>query len=113
MAREMKVVLTDDIDGSEAAETVRFGIDQGTYEIELSSENAEKLRGVLAPYIAKGRRVAASSRPARARRSSGAAAGSGNLNAKIREWAKENGIEVSERGRIAQSVIDSYHQAHA
>ncbi|WP_029090351.1 histone-like nucleoid-structuring protein Lsr2 [Brevibacterium album] len=112
MAREMKVVLTDDIDGSEAAETVRFGIDQGTYEIELSSENAEKLRAALAPYISKGRRVAASSRPARARRST-PSAGSNNVNAKIREWAKENGIEVSERGRIAQSVIDAYHQAHA
>ena len=111
MAREMKVVLTDDIDGSEAAETVRFGLDQGTYEIELSDENAEKMRAAFAPYIAKARRVAATQRAGRPRRSSGGQ--DGNLNAKIREWAKEQGKQVSERGRISQAIIDEYHEAHA
>lgn len=110
MAREMKVVLTDDIDGTEAAETVRFGIDQGTYEIELSDENAEKLRAAFAPYIAKARRVAASQRAGRPRRAAGGQ--DSNLNAKIREWAKDQGKQVSERGRIAQAIIDEYHAAH-
>ena len=113
MAREMKVILTDDIDGSEAAETVRFALDQGTYEIELSSENAEKLRAALAPYIAKGRRVAATQRAGGSRPRRGAGAQNSNLNAKIREWAKEQGKKVSERGRISQAIIDEYHAAHA
>lgn len=110
MAREMKVVLTDDIDGTEATETVRFGLDQGTYEIELSDENAERLRAAFAPYVAKARRVAATQRAARPRRSSGGQ--DSNLNAKIREWAKGEGKQVSERGRISQAIIDEYHAAH-
>lgn len=113
MAREMKVVLTDDIDGTEAAETVRFGLDQGTYEIELSDENAEKLRAVLAPYIAKARRVAATPRAGSARPRRSAGTQNSNLNAKIREWAKEQGKKVSERGRISQAIIDEYHEAHS
>lgn len=111
MAREMKIVLTDDIDGSEAAETIRFALDQGTYEIELSEENAEKLRSALAPYIAKARRVAAN--PGRASRPRSGSTQSSNLNAKIRAWAKEQGKKVSERGRISQSIIDEYHAAHS
>ncbi|HLR45125.1 MAG TPA: Lsr2 family protein [Brevibacterium sp.] len=111
MAREMKVVLTDDIDGTDASETVRFGLDQGSYEIELSDENAERLRAALAPYIAKARRVPSTQRTGRARRSSGGQ--DSNLNAKIRAWAKEQGKQVSERGRISQAIIDEYHRAHS
>ncbi|MCQ9368180.1 Lsr2 family protein [Brevibacterium sp. 50QC2O2] len=113
MAREMKLVLTDDMDGSKAAETVSFSVDQGDYEIELSSENADKLREVLAPYIAAGRRVT------RQRQSAGRARNSGVTTYKtgpdtklVRKWAKENGYDVSDRGRIEASILDAYKAAH-
>lgn len=109
MAREMKVVLTDDLDGSEAAETIRFMIDRATYEIELSSDNAEKFRAVLAPYVAKARRVSASGSTS-ARRSSGSSK-SNSDSAKIRAWAKEQGKDVSDRGRIPAELADEYYAA--
>ncbi|WAL39092.1 Lsr2 family protein [Brevibacterium sp. BRM-1] len=110
MARETKVVLTDDIDGTDAAETVSFALDQTAYEIELSSENAQKLRDVLAPYTAKARRVAGGGRTVR--RSAGGGANSSKVTAKIRTWAKENGYDVSDRGRISYPIVEAYRAAH-
>ena len=109
MAREMKVVLTDDIDGTEAAETVSFGLDQGSYEIELSAENAAKLREVLAPFIAKARRVAA--RPG-ARRSGGGRKRYQDTS-DIREWARNNGYTIGDRGRIPAEVEEAYRAANS
>ncbi len=109
MARETKIVLTDDIDGTDAAETVSFALDQSAYEIELSSENAEKLRAALAPYVAKARRVTGGGRTVR--RSSGGA-NSSKVTAKIRSWAKENGYDVSDRGRIPYPIVEAYRAAH-
>ncbi|RBP63117.1 Lsr2 protein [Brevibacterium sanguinis] len=113
MAREMRLVLTDDLDGSEASETVRFSIDQGTYELELSSENAEKLRETFAPYIAKARRVA--NPGGRSRRSGSGSGGSGPKRdtAKIREWAQENGYQLGDRGRIPQEIVQAYEAANS
>lgn len=113
MAREMKLVLTDDFDGTDAAETVSFSIDQGHYEIELSSENAAKLREALAPFIERARRVANPARGARggsgrSRRS----AGSRSDTAEIRKWAQDKGYEVSDRGRIPSEIIEAYDNAH-
>ena len=125
MAQRTTVVLTDDVDGGEASETVRFGLEGTHYEIDLSSENAEKLRRALSPYVEHGRRVggrrgspsSASSSGSSGSSSSGssggraASDGDGVDGAAVRAWARENGIEVSDRGRIKSEVVEQYKQA--
>lgn len=106
MARTMKIVLTDDIDGSTADETVEFSLDNQNYEIELSAENAAKLRGVLEPYIQNARRVAGTRAPKRKTTSA-----SRFDPAQVRAWAQENGLEVSSRGRISADVLDAYERS--
>ena len=108
MAQSVQIILEDDLEGGPADETVQFGLDGRQYEIDLSTANAEKLREALRPYAAAGRRAQSkSTRTTGARSSSG-----GNAEtAKIRAWAKENGYEVSDRGRIHQSVKDAYYAA--
>jgi hypothetical protein len=117
MAQRVNVVLVDDIDGSEAAETVVFGLDGAQYEIDLSAENADKLREALAPYVGHGRRAGGRRRSAgggSARSASGraAAASGGPSAADIRAWARENGWEVPDRGRVAAEVREAYAAAH-
>jgi hypothetical protein len=107
MARKVQVVLEDDIDGGEAAETVSFSLDGRAYEIDLNEANARSLREVLAPWIAAGRRTggrAPEARPRSARRS--------HDTADIRRWAAENGIPVSSRGRISADLRARYEAAH-
>ncbi|GAA4706912.1 Lsr2 family protein [Kocuria gwangalliensis] len=108
MAQRVQIILEDDLEGGPADETVQFGVDCRQYEIDLSTANAEKLRETLRPFAAAGRRFQAkSTRPTGHRSSSG-----GNPEtAKIRAWAKESGYEVSDRGRIHQSVKDAYYAA--
>ncbi len=114
MAQRVQVVLTDDVDGGVADETVTFGLDGSSYEIDLSSANAEKLRNAFAPYVGAARR---GGRPGGGRSRSGGAApraaarSGGGENAAIREWAKANGHAVSERGRISGQVRDAYAAA--
>ncbi|MGH3446379.1 MAG: histone-like nucleoid-structuring protein Lsr2 [Nocardioidaceae bacterium] len=105
MAQRVHVVLEDDLDGSEAQETVLFGLDGTNYEIDLSQRNATKLRDAMAKY------VGASRRKVRSRRRSGRAA-SGPKPAEVREWAREAGYEVSERGRVPAEIRDAYDAAH-
>lgn len=106
MARKTQVILTDDIDGSEATDTVSFGLDGVAYEIDLNDENAQRLREQLAVWADKARRVGG-------RRNTGTRnASSSNESAKIRAWAKDNGYEVSERGRIAKGIRDAYNAAN-
>ena len=109
MAQKVQVILVDDIDGGPAEETLSFSLDGVSYEIDLSSANAAKLRESFAPYVGTARRVGgrSSAGRGRGRRSSG-----DNRTAQIREWARANGHEVSERGRIAQTVLDAYEAAH-
>ena len=108
MAQKVRIILEDDLDGGVADETVRFGLDGGLYEIDLSSVNAAVLREALAPFVAKARRVQAGSY--RRRRGTGSAVRN-NETAKIREWAQKNGHPVSSRGRIHQHVQDAYYAA--
>lgn len=110
MAQTVKIILEDDLEGGSADETVRFGLDGGQYEIDLNSANATKLRDALRPYVSKARRASAkngrgaTTRPARA----------GNPETpKIRAWAKEKGLAVSDRGRIHQDIQDKYYAAHS
>ena len=110
MAKKVTVTLVDDFDGAGAAdETVEFGLDGVTYEIDLTSKNAAKLRGDLKQWVAAGRRVGGRRRG----RSSGRGRGviDREQSAAIREWARRNGHNVSTRGRIPAEVINAFHAA--
>lgn len=112
MAQKVKIILEDDLDGGPAEETVRFGLDGGQYEIDLSSANAARLRDAIRPFAAKARRVQGSPRVGTG--SSARAAGTAKRNpdtAAIRQWAKDHGLEVSDRGRIHQDIQDKYYAA--
>lgn len=109
MAQRVQVILVDDIDGGEATETVEFGLDGVTYEIDLSDEHAADLRDGLAKWIGHARR--SGGRRQTRRRGAGAPL-RGNDLAKVREWGRENGYKVSDRGRIPQDVQDAYAAAH-
>ncbi|UED84982.1 histone-like nucleoid-structuring protein Lsr2 [Streptomyces profundus] len=106
MAQRVVVTLSDDIDGGEAAETVAFGLDGKTYEIDLSSNNAEQLRSALAPYVEAGRKRSRSGRTFHR------TAVAPDPKA-VRAWAESNGFGVPARGRIPRKVYDAFNQAHA
>ncbi len=109
MARKVTVVLEDDLDGGDAAETVKFALDGRTYEIDLNEDNARKLRDALAPWVANARRGGAPARSEGSRARSGRSSDS----SEIRRWAAEEGIEVSSRGRIPGDLRARYEAAHA
>ena len=106
MAQKVHIVLIDDIDQSDAEETVTFGLDGKEYAIDLNAKNASSLRDALAPYVAHARSV--SSRSGRR----GAKAAAGAAPSEIRAWARENGFDVPERGRVAAEVREAYAAAH-
>jgi hypothetical protein len=109
MAQKVHIVLEDDIDGGEAAETVVFGLDGTTYEIDLNAGNAAGLRDALAPYIGHGRKQA----PAGRRGRPPGSASSGRHSAReVRDWARANGFKVTDRGRVAREVQEAFDAAH-
>ena len=108
MAQKVNIVLVDDLDGSEATETISFGLDGTTYEIDLNDKNAAKLRDALSAYVGHARKVGAA--PRRGRRS--AAAGNGPSAKEIRDWARSNGYDVPARGRVSADVREAYSAAH-
>lgn len=108
MAQKVQIIMTDDLDGGEADETVSFAIDGRNYEIDLSEDNARKLRGMLHGYMEKGRRQKA----ARGGRPAARGASARERSAEIRQWARDNGIKINDRGRIPASVIEQYEAAH-
>ncbi|GAA4911647.1 Lsr2 protein [Stackebrandtia albiflava] len=113
MAQRVQVILVDDLDGGQAEETVKFGLDGFAYEIDLSHEHAGTLREALADYVNVARKLG--------RYSVSAKAGTTNTppksrapidreqNKAIREWAARVGKKISDRGRIAQSIVDEYN----
>lgn len=106
VARKTYVELIDDIDGATADETVSFAVDGVSYEIDLTAANAQKLRDELNGWAEKARRVGG-------RRARGTAPRSGNNDsARIREWAREQGYEVPDRGRVAGHIRKAYEEAH-
>ncbi|NMH99228.1 Lsr2 dimerization domain-containing protein [Pseudonocardia acidicola] len=113
MAQIREIRLIDDLSGEAADETVEFGIDGKNYEIDLSTDNAGRLRDALAAYVAAARRSAG-----RRRGSGGGASGGGSRrpsidreqNQAIRDWARKRGMKVSDRGRIPADVLEAYHQ---
>jgi hypothetical protein len=113
MAQQVNVKFVDDLDGSDAGGTVSFGLDGKTYEIDLSDDNAAKLRDVLEPYIGAARKAGGRGRTARQTVVAEKPARSNrDQTAAVREWARENGHQVSDRGRIPKSVIEAYQAAH-
>ncbi len=113
MAQRVQVLMTDDLDGGEADETVFFALDGSSYEMDLSVANAQTLRNAIAPYVGVARRsgrAAGRSRAGSPGPRSAAPSGSGE-NAAIREWANAHGHRVSARGRISVQVRDAYAAA--
>jgi Lsr2 len=108
MSRSVSVIITDDLDGSEAAETVSFGFNGVTYEVDLGKKNQAKLEKALAPFIEAGRRAPGRGR----RRGTSRPAGSSADRTAVRAWARDSGLKVSERGRISASIIRQYEEAH-
>ena len=119
MAQRTVVTLEDDIDGGPAEETITFALDGVTYEIDLNDDNASALREALAPYVGAGRRVGGRSTSSRGGGGGGRAARSAPAPARrgdtaaVREWAREQGHQVSDRGRIPTHILEAYEQAHA
>ena len=109
MAQKIQTLFIDDLDGSEAEGTIRFGLDGTEYEIDLNAEHAQQLRDALAAYIRAGRRVnGGSRRPAR----SGRRGPASELNTtEVREWAKAQGIEVKDRGRVPAELVVKFKTA--
>ena len=113
MARQVITTLIDDIDGKPADRTVEFSLDGTAYTIDLSEANAGKLRKALDPFINAGTRIGRSGTGRVAGRSTPVrTAGSRDENRLIREWAAQHGHQISERGRIPQSVSSAYRAAH-
>jgi hypothetical protein len=108
MAQKVNIVLVDDLDGSEAAETVSFALDGTSYEIDLNDANAAALREALSGYVGHARKGSGGTRR---RKSAGSSSSSSNTK-DVREWAKSQGMEVSERGRISADVQQAYDAAH-
>jgi hypothetical protein len=111
VAQKVLVEILDDIDGSTAAQTVQFGLDGVTYEIDLSDENATALRDELARYIGAGRRIGGRKVRVATGQSTTTTSSDRERNQQIRAWANANGYEVSERGRLSSEVIAAYEQA--
>jgi hypothetical protein len=111
VAKKTTVTLVDDLDGSEAEEQVTFAVDGRSYEIDLSAANSARLRDALAPFISAARRAggrrASGGTPATARPSTDR-----EQNQAIREWAAQQGMKISERGRIPSNVLEAYHRNH-
>ncbi len=113
MAQKVVTRLEDDIDGSEASETLSFGLDGQQYEIDLNEEHAADLREVLAPFISVARRVGGGSGGGRKGRTVAPKQRTGDeLDPKaVRSWAEANGVKVSPRGRISADVVEQYKAA--
>jgi len=116
VARKTVVTLTDDVDDSEASETVVFGLDGTTFEIDLNDAHAEDLREVLAPFVSASRRAGGPVLARRAKRapvSAPAASVDGKVDTKaVRAWAETNGVKVNARGRLSRAVLDGYRAAN-
>ena len=109
MAQKIQTLFIDDLDGTEAEGTVRFGLDGAEYEIDLNAEHADALRDALARYVSAARRASgAARRPARSGRRTSAA----SLNTtEVREWAKAPGIDVKDRGRVPAELVVKFKAA--
>jgi hypothetical protein len=107
MAQRMEIQFTDDLDGGPADTTITFAVDGTAYEIDLSAAHAEELRQAIAPFVAAARKVGST-----ARRAAKAARANGPSPSAVREWAKAEGIKVSDRGRVPSELIVKFREAN-
>lgn len=121
MAKRETVVFSCDLhegDMTDGVETVSFGLDGQAYEVEACEEHREQLQEAFAPYVGAARKAGGGSstarRPARSASRPPAPSGAADREEvqRIREWARENGHKVSERGRLSSSVLEAYRAAH-
>jgi hypothetical protein len=117
MARKVQVILSDDLDENVAAdETVSFSLDGTNYEIDLSEKNAEELRNAFSRYVQAARKVGRGSGRASGGGRSRATGGGGRMDREqagaIRDWARKNGHQVGEKGRIPATILEAYNAAH-
>jgi Lsr2 len=108
VAQKIQTLFIDDLDGSEAEGTVRFGLDGTEYEIDLNAGHAQALRDALARYVRAARRAGGTRRPARGGRRAPAG---GPDSTEVREWARAQGIEVKDRGRVPADVVARFKAA--
>ena len=111
MAQKVQVILVDDLDGGAADETVTFALDGISYEIDLSTKNAQELRDAFASWVGNARKVSSRTSTARPARRSSRSSGSARAT-EVREWARANGYTVNDRGRISQEIQTAYDAAH-
>lgn len=111
MAQKIQTLFIDDIDGGEAAGTVRFALDGAEYEIDLSNKHSEELRSALTKYVSHARKVSIGRRPGRIGGRAGRPAGSALNTTEIRNWARENGYDIKDRGRVPADVVAKYQAA--
>jgi len=109
VAQKIQTLFVDDLDGSPAEGTVRFGLDGTEYEIDLNEEHARALRDALARYVSAARRAGGGAR--RAARAGRRASASGLNTTEVREWAKAQGIEVKDRGRVPAELVVKFRAA--
>jgi hypothetical protein len=108
MAQKVHIMLVDDLDGSEATESVSFGLDGTSYEIDLNEKNAAKLREAISGYVGHARKVGG----AKGRGRRAAASEGGHSAREIRDWARSNGMTVPDRGRVSAEVRSAFEAAH-
>ena len=106
MAQKVHITLEDDLDGGDATETVAFGLDGRSYEIDLNDKNAKALRDALAKYLGVARRAGGRSAGAKRRTQVGTSA------REIRDWARSTGRQVPDRGRIPSEIREAFEAAH-
>jgi hypothetical protein len=111
VAQKIQTLFIDDIDGGEAEGTVRFALDGAEYEIDLSSKHSEELRSALGKYVSHARKIGGAA-PRRGGRAAGRAKGASTLNTtEIRNWARENGYDIKDRGRVPADLVAKYQAA--
>lgn len=113
MAQRVEIVLEDDVDHGPASQTVTFALDGVEYEIDLSDENAEKLRADLALWVGHARRSGGRRKSGGSGRSGGRSESTKANATDVRAWAAENDMQVSSRGRVPTEVREAYERAHA
>ncbi len=112
MAQRVQVHLVDDLNGQEAQETVRFGLDGSEYEIDLTTDHASELRGVLSQYVKVARKASGTRRGQGRQRGTSTSRAKRDEVQKIRQWAQDNGYNPSSRGRVSQLIVDAYDEAN-
>jgi hypothetical protein len=110
VAQQVQTRLVDDLDGSEAVETITFGLEGRQYEIDLSTDNAARLRDSLAAFVAAGRRSGTAARSRSNGVKASPTASDREHTSAVREWARQNGHQISDRGRIPNSVLEAYQR---